>query len=63
MAKLIASETAVRCCEEALRIHGSYGFSMDYPVQRYLRDAPFLLFGGGTSEILRFIISRELTRK
>jgi alkylation response protein AidB-like acyl-CoA dehydrogenase len=63
MAKLIASETAVRCCEEALRIHGSYGFSMDYPVQRYLRDAPFLLFGGGTSEILRFIIAREMTRK
>jgi benzylmalonyl-CoA dehydrogenase len=60
MAKLFASETAVRITDEAARIFASYGLAMEYPVQRYFRDARFLLPGGGTSEILRLIIGREL---
>ena len=62
MAKLVASETANRVADEASRIFASYGFAMEYPVQRYFRDARFLLLGGGTSEILRVIISRDLDR-
>lgn len=60
MAKLVASETAVRVADEAARIFASYSLATEYPVQRYLRDSRFLLFGGGTSEILRLIISRDL---
>jgi alkylation response protein AidB-like acyl-CoA dehydrogenase len=60
MAKLFASEAAVRATDEAARILASYGLAMEYPVQRYFRDARFLLPGGGTSEILRLVISREL---
>jgi alkylation response protein AidB-like acyl-CoA dehydrogenase len=60
MAKLFASEMAVRVTDEAARIFASYGLAMEYPVQRYFRDARFLLPGGGTSEILRVIIGREL---
>ncbi len=60
MAKLFASETAVRVTDEAARIFASYGLAMEYPVQRYFRDARFLLPGGGTSEILRVVIGREL---
>jgi alkylation response protein AidB-like acyl-CoA dehydrogenase len=60
MAKLFASETAVRVTDEAARVFASYGLAMEYPVQRYFRDARFLLPGGGTSEILRVVIGREL---
>ena len=60
MAKLFASETAVRITDEAARIFASYGLAMEYPVQRYFSDARFLLPGGGTSEILRVVIGREL---
>ncbi|HEY7517374.1 MAG TPA: acyl-CoA dehydrogenase family protein [Methylomirabilota bacterium] len=60
MTKLLASETAVKVTDEAARIFASYGLAMEYPVQRYFRDARFLLPGGGTSEILRVIIGREL---
>lgn len=60
MAKLFASETAVRVTDEAARVLASYGLAMEYPVQRYFRDARFLLPGGGTSEILRVVIAREL---
>jgi len=60
MAKLTASETAVRVADEATRIFASYSLATEYPVQRYLRDSRFLLFGGGTSEILRMIIARDL---
>jgi alkylation response protein AidB-like acyl-CoA dehydrogenase len=60
MAKLFASEMAVRVTDEAARIFASYGLAVEYPVQRYFRDARFLLPGGGTSEILRVIIGREL---
>jgi alkylation response protein AidB-like acyl-CoA dehydrogenase len=60
MAKLFASEAAVRVTDEAARVFGSYGLATEYPVQRYFRDARFLLPGGGTSEILRLVIGREL---
>jgi alkylation response protein AidB-like acyl-CoA dehydrogenase len=60
MTKLLASETAVKVTDEAARIFASYGLAMEYPVQRYFRDARFLLPGGGTSEILRLVIGREL---
>jgi alkylation response protein AidB-like acyl-CoA dehydrogenase len=60
MAKLFASEMAVRVTDEAARVFASYGLAMEYPAQRYFRDARFLLPGGGTSEILRVIIGREL---
>jgi alkylation response protein AidB-like acyl-CoA dehydrogenase len=60
MAKLVASEAAVRVADEGARIFASYSLAMEYPAQRYLRDSRFLLFGGGTSEILRLIIAREL---
>ncbi len=60
MTKLFASEMAVRVTDEAARIFASYGLAMEYPVQRYFRDARFLLPGGGTSEILRLVIAREL---
>jgi butyryl-CoA dehydrogenase len=51
---------AVRVTDEAARIFASYGLAMEYPAQRYFRDARFLLPGGGTSEILRIVIAREL---
>ncbi len=60
MAKLFASEMAVKVTDEAARIFASYGLASEYPVQRYFRDARFLLPGGGTSEILRVVIGRDL---
>jgi len=60
MAKLCASETAATICEQAARVFASYGYAMDYPVQRYLRDVRFLLIGGGTSEILKLVIAKEV---
>jgi butyryl-CoA dehydrogenase len=59
MAKLFASEAALTVCDKAARILASYGYAMEYPVQRYLRDIRFTLIGGGTSEILKLIISKE----
>ncbi len=61
MAKLFASETAAKVCDQAARVLASYGYAMEYPVQRYLRDVRFTLIGGGTSEILKLIIAKELT--
>ncbi|MEZ5785194.1 MAG: acyl-CoA dehydrogenase family protein [Xanthobacteraceae bacterium] len=61
MAKLFASEAAAQVCDKAARIMASYGYSMEYPVQRHLRDIRFTLIGGGTSEILKLIIARELS--
>ncbi len=60
MAKLFATEAANYIADECTRIFGSYGFAMEYDAQRYFRDARFLLYGGGTSEILRNIIAREV---
>ncbi len=61
MAKLFASEAAAAVCDKAARVLASYGFAMEYPVQRYLRDIRFTLIGGGTSEILKLIIAKELS--
>ena len=61
MAKLFASETALKVAEQAARIFASYGYAMEYPVQRYLRDVRFTLIGGGTSEILKLIIAKEVS--
>ena len=49
--------------DEVTRIHGAYGLAEEYPAQRYFRDARFLLFGGGTSEILKTVIAKETLRK
>ena len=61
MAKLFASEAAAAVAEHAARIFASYGYAMEYPAQRYLRDVRFLLIGGGTSEILKLIIAKEVS--
>ena len=61
MAKLFASEAAATICDKAARVLASYGYAMEYPVQRYLRDVRFLLIGGGTSEILKLIVAKELS--
>lgn len=60
MAKLNASELAAGVCEQAARVLASYGYAMEFPVQRYLRDIRFTLIGGGTSELLKLSIAREL---
>jgi alkylation response protein AidB-like acyl-CoA dehydrogenase len=60
MAKLFASEMAVRVCLEAIQIHGGYGYTKDYPVERYLRDSKLGTIGEGTSEVQRLVIAREL---
>ncbi len=60
IAKLFASEASNSICDDATRILASYGYAMEYPVQRYWRDARFTLIGGGTNEILRTNIGREL---
>jgi alkylation response protein AidB-like acyl-CoA dehydrogenase len=60
MAKLFASEMAVQVALEAVQIHGGYGFTKDYPVERYLRDSKLGTIGEGTSEVQRLVIAREL---
>jgi hypothetical protein len=59
-AKLFASETSVRVCEEAVQIHGGYGYIKDYPVEKFWRDSKLCTIGEGTSEIQRLVIAREL---
>ena len=61
MAKLFATERAVDICDKATRILGSYGYAMEFPVQRFFRDIRFTLYGGGTSEILKLLIARGMT--
>lgn len=63
MAKLYASEVAVRTAEEAIQIHGGYGYTKDYPVERAWRDAKLCTIGEGTSEIQRLVIAREVLRR
>jgi alkylation response protein AidB-like acyl-CoA dehydrogenase len=60
MAKLFASEVAVRAAEEAVQILGGYGYTRDYPAERYYRDAKLTTIGEGTSEIQRMVIARQL---
>ena len=63
MAKLFASETAMRVATDAIQIHGGYGYVKEYDVERYFRDAKILEIGEGTSEIQRLIISREILKE
>jgi alkylation response protein AidB-like acyl-CoA dehydrogenase len=58
MGKLFASEMAERVCYNAIQIHGGYGYSREYPVERMYRDARLMTIGEGTSEILRLVIAR-----
>ena len=60
MAKLFASEMSVKVCEEAIQIHGGYGYTKDYPPEKYWRDSKLCTIGEGTSEIQRIVIAREL---
>ena len=63
MAKLFASEAGRFCAEECLRIHGGYGYSKEYEIERLYRDAPLLLIGEGTSEIQRMVIGKKLLQR
>jgi alkylation response protein AidB-like acyl-CoA dehydrogenase len=63
MAKLFASEAAHFCVEEAFRIHGGYGYSKEYEIERLYRDAPLLLIGEGTSEIQKMLIGRKVLER
>lgn len=63
MAKFYASEAAVENSLEAMRIHGGYGYSKEYHVERYYRDAPLMCIGEGTNEIQRMIIAKQLIER
>lgn len=63
MAKLFATEAAVTNTLDAMRIHGAYGYSKEYNIERYYRDAPLLVIGEGTNELQRIIISRQLIER
>ncbi len=62
MAKLFASEMAVKVCNEAVQIHGGYGFIKDYPVEKFYRDVKLMTIGEGTSEIQKMVIARQLLK-
>ena len=62
MAKLFASEAAMRATSKAIQIHGGYGYTRDFPVERYYRDAKLTEIGEGTSEVQRMVISREILK-
>src|SRR4029079_2755537 len=55
MAKMFASETALEVATEAMRIHGGYGYTTEFPIERYYRDAPLMILGEGTNEIQRLV--------
>jgi alkylation response protein AidB-like acyl-CoA dehydrogenase len=63
MAKLFCSETAMEIALDAIRIHGGYGYSTEFDVERYFRDAPLMIVGEGTNEILRNVIARQLVAR
>ena len=63
MAKLFASETAMQIAIDAIRIHGGYGYSTEFDVERYFRDAPLMIVGEGTNEIQRNVIARQLINR
>ena len=62
MAKLFASEVALTCSLESMRLHGGYGYSTEFDVERFYRDAPLMAIGEGTNDILRTVIARNLTK-
>jgi alkylation response protein AidB-like acyl-CoA dehydrogenase len=63
MAKLFASEVAMEVALNAVRIHGGYGYSTEYDVERYFRDAPLMIVGEGTNEIQRNVIAAQLVKR
>ena len=63
MAKVFAADTAVDVSLEAMKIFGGNGYSKDFAIERYYRDAPLTLIGGGTGEVLRLMIARRLLEK
>jgi butyryl-CoA dehydrogenase len=63
MAKFFCSEACHEIVTEALRVHGGYGYSAEYTIERLYRDAPFLLIGEGTSEIQKTIIAKQLLER
>jgi alkylation response protein AidB-like acyl-CoA dehydrogenase len=63
MAKLFATEMGERVCRNAIQIHGGYGYSREYPVERIYRDARLMTIGEGTSEIQRLVIARNVLRQ
>lgn len=63
MAKLFASEMAAKVTLDAVRVHGGYGYSTEYDVERYFRDAPLMIVGEGTNEILKTVIARQLVQR
>ena len=62
MAKLFASEVANRACDHAIQIHGGYGYTNEFPVERYWRDAKLCEIGEGTSEVQRMVIARSVLK-
>ena len=62
MAKLNASEVAVKVCNEAVQIFGGYGFTKDFPVEKFYRDVKLCTIGEGTSEIQKLVISNNITK-
>jgi alkylation response protein AidB-like acyl-CoA dehydrogenase len=63
MAKYFASEAALENATEALRIHGAYGYSKEYDIERLYRDAPLMCIGEGTNELQRIIIAKHLIKR
>ncbi len=63
MAKLFASETGMQVAMDALRIHGGYGYSTEFDIERYFRDAPLMIVGEGTNEIQRSLIARQIVER
>jgi hypothetical protein len=63
MAKLFASEAAAEITLNAIRVHGGYGYSTEFDVERYFRDAPLMIVGEGTNEIQRNVIAAQLVKR
>ena len=63
LAKLFASEVAMEIALNAVRIHGGYGYSTEYDIERYFRDAPLMIVGEGTNEIQRNVIAAQLVKR
>ena len=63
IAKLYTTEAAIQITNDALQILGGVGYTTDYPIERFLRDARLMTIGGGTAEILRFLIQREVFKE
>src|SRR5688572_14844315 len=61
--KLIAAEASMRACNRAIQIHGGYGYTREFPVERYLRDSKLCEIGEGTNEVQRMIIAREILER